>query len=60
MSISRQEEIISALWVICSLLAFGLHFDLAGWLFGVKAGLDIVFSLCFAAKEARKKKAVVN
>lgn len=60
MTISRQEEIISALWVICALLAFGFGFQAAGWVFGVKAALDTVCSLSFAAKEAWKKKQVVK
>ena len=55
MSTSRQEEIISALWMICALLAFGFGFKVAGWLFGIKAGLDTVCSLYFAIVEFKKR-----
>ena len=40
MSLSRQEEIISALWAICAVMAFAAGFSLWGWLFAIKAGTD--------------------
>jgi len=54
-SISKQEEIISALWFICSLLAFIAGFKIAGWFFAIKAGGDMIFALVFAYKEAIKE-----
>lgn len=51
MSISRQEEIISALWAVCALLAFGYGFTVWGWLFTVKAASDALCSVGFAIIE---------
>jgi hypothetical protein len=51
MSVSRQEEIIAALWVICSLLAFLNGFVVAGWLFGAKGGIDLICSIYHGVRE---------
>ena len=40
MSISRQEEIISVLWIIAAILAFGHGFTVWGWVFAIKAAID--------------------
>jgi hypothetical protein len=55
MSISRQEEIISVLWLIAALLAFNGGYAVLGWMLTTKAGLDCVTSLFFAFKEVMAK-----
>lgn len=52
MSISRQEEIIAALWAIAALIAFGSGFATWGWVFAIKAALDTVASIVIGTKEA--------
>ena len=56
MSISRQEEIIAALWAICAVLAFGFDFTVWAWIFTVKAVSDTVIAIKFALVEIRKNK----
>lgn len=56
MSNSIQEEILAALYMICALLAFGLGFDVWGWIFSVKAAADTWFALKAAIKELRDEK----
>jgi hypothetical protein len=51
MSVSRQEEIISVLWIIASLIAFGNGYTGWGWVFAVKGGLDTLTAIRFAIKE---------
>lgn len=53
MSISRQEEIISVLWIIAALIAFGLEFNGCGWAFAIKGAADVATSIWFAFKEAK-------
>lgn len=55
MSRSIQEEIISALWAICALLAFGFGFTGWGWAFAIKAAADAAWSIGYAVKEAMKE-----
>lgn len=52
MSISRQEEIIAALWAVCAVLAFGSGFQLWGWLFAIKAATDTAAAIWFGVAEA--------
>jgi hypothetical protein len=47
-SASHREEIISALWAICALLAFGFDFFVWGCVFTIKAATDLMCS-CFNA-----------
>lgn len=56
MNISRQEEIISVLWLIAALLAFNGGYNVLGWLLAVKAGLDCVTSIFFAVRELASKR----
>jgi hypothetical protein len=51
MDVSRQEEIISILWIIAALIAFGNGFDGWGWAFAIKGGLDTATAIWFAIKE---------
>ncbi len=51
MSVSRQEEIISVLWIIASLIAFGNGYTGWGWAFAVKAVLDTFTAIYFAIQE---------
>ena len=52
MSISRQEEIISVLWLIAALLAFDGGYRVLGWMLYVKAGLNYITSLVFVVRES--------
>jgi len=54
MNNSKEEEVISALWAICALLAFGFGFTVWGYGFAAKAFLDMVCSILSAIKENRK------
>jgi hypothetical protein len=54
MSISRQEEIISVLWLIAALLAFNGGYVVFGWVLAFKAGLDCLCSIHMAVKEIAK------
>ena len=51
MSHSIQEEILCALWVIASVLSFGLGFKTWGWVFAVKGVFDCMASIGFAIEE---------
>jgi len=51
MSISRQEEIISALWALCALVAFSNGYTVWGWIFAVKAAADTVCAIRYGVKE---------
>lgn len=55
MSISRQEEILSALWCIAALLAFGFEYETWGWVFAVKATTDTMCAIYFGIKEGKPK-----
>ena len=52
MNTSRQEEIISALWIIASLISFGNDFTTWGWIFAIKGGMDVAISIWYAGKDA--------
>lgn len=56
MSFSRQEEIISALWAIASLIAFSSGYNLFGWIFCIKAATDTFCSVYYALSEISKDK----
>lgn len=56
MSISRQEEIISTLWIIAAVLAFSAGYTLWGWAFAIKAFLDFLCALAYGYKEAVSRK----
>jgi CHASE2 domain-containing sensor protein len=62
MSNSKQEEIISALWVIAALLAFGNGFFVWGWVFAIKAALDTACAILYGISEviAEKRTATPN
>ena len=45
MSISRQEELISALWVICAILCFEFGHPIWGWIFTTKATFDTLAAI---------------
>lgn len=51
MSVSRQEEIIAALWAICAVLCFSFGHVMWGWVFSVKAIMDTLSSIHYAVKE---------
>ena len=51
MSHSIQEEILCVLWVIASVLSFGLGFKTWGWVFAVKGVFDCMASIGFAIEE---------
>lgn len=51
MSKSRAEEIISALWGLCAITSFGFGFSVWGWIFTIKAAIDVCCSIYFAVKE---------
>lgn len=53
MSISRQEEIIALLWMICAILAFGFNFNAWGWIFAIKSTLDHFCIIYFAIREIK-------
>ena len=46
---SVQEEIVGALWAICSLLAFTNGYNVWGWVFFIKSAFDISCSIRYAA-----------
>jgi len=52
---SIQEEVITALWVIAALLAFGFGFPVWGWIFTVKAVVDFILTLRYAYKELQEE-----
>lgn len=56
MSVSRQEEIIAALWAVCALLAFGSGFTVWGWIFAVKAATDTACSINCGIREILKER----
>lgn len=58
MSVSRQEEIISALWAICAVLCFSFGHVTWGWVFAVKATVDTIFSIhCAISESLQERKA---
>ncbi len=59
MNVSRQEEIISALWVIAALMAFTGGFKVWGWIFAIHAGFSCLCSIRYAAIEIAAKKAKI-
>jgi len=54
---SNQEEIITALWTICALLAFGFGHRFWGWVFSAKAVGDLICVIHFAREEIREDRA---
>ena len=52
MSISRQEEIISMLWIIAALIAFVNGYTWWGWIFAIKGGTDTLCAIHFGIKES--------
>jgi hypothetical protein len=54
MNISRQEEIISVLWIIAAILCFEFDHKVWGWVFAIKGGMDTLSSIWCAIKELRK------
>jgi hypothetical protein len=50
MTKAHHEEIIAMLGSIAAVLAFGFGFEVAGWAFMAKAGLDILCSIKTAWK----------
>ena len=56
MSDSKVEEIIGALWFICSVLAFSGGYTLAGWLFGIKGTGDLMCSIYSAWQEIKAER----
>lgn len=56
MSVSRQEEIISVLWIIAALIAFGNGYTTWGWIFAIKGGLDTTTAIWLGVKEAISEK----
>ena len=57
MSASRQEEIISVLYVIAALLAFNGGYVGWGWIFAVKAACDCACAIWLGWKEIKAEKA---
>lgn len=55
MSISKQEEIISVLWAIAALTAFGFGYEIWGWIFAVKAASDAAWAIYSGIDEALRK-----
>lgn len=55
MSKSIQEEILSALWALASLLAFGFDFPTWGVIFSIKAALDMGCAFKAAIEEIREE-----
>ena len=51
MSISRQEEMISVLWIIAALIAFGNDYQVWGWIFAIKGAFDTVIAIRFGIQE---------
>jgi len=56
-SVSRQEEIIACLWLIACLLAFGFGYNVVGWIFGIKASIDLIGVILIALKEIKNGRA---
>ena len=56
MSISKEEEIIATLWIIAALIAFGNGYNGWGWVFTIKGGLDLVYSIFYGMKEVTRKR----
>jgi hypothetical protein len=46
-----QEEIISVLWIIAALLAFADGYTVFGWVFAIKATIDMVFAIHYGIRE---------
>ena len=51
MSISRQEEIVSILWIIAALIAFSSGYTTWGWIFAIKGGIDTLCAVYFGIME---------
>jgi hypothetical protein len=60
MNISRQEEIIAALWCIASLLSFNGGYVGWGWFFAIKSGSDIIYALRHVRKELLEERKAHN
>jgi hypothetical protein len=60
MKLSRQEEVICALWTIAALLAFSNNFSVAGWLFLVKAVADFLYVLRFSIVEIKAERGILR
>ena len=56
MNISRQEEIISALWIIAAILCFNGGHPVFGWGLLVKGILDSACAVVFALIEIKRLK----
>ena len=54
MSESRQEEILTALWLCAALLAFNCGFEWVGWVLSVKVLFDAICALSLAWKEFKE------
>ena len=56
MAVSRQEEIIAALWAICAILSFSSGYEFWGWFFAIKSIADTLCSIAYVKKEIREEK----
>jgi hypothetical protein len=56
MDVSRQEEIIAALWAIASILSFGFGYNEFGGALALKAGFDIITTIKCAYREIKNEK----
>jgi len=49
---STTEEVISALWMIASIISFGFQFDAMGWFCAIKSASDMCASIWLGWNEA--------
>ena len=53
MSSSYSEQIVCLLTSICAILCFGFGFNVAGWVFFVKAVIDYISSWIDALRDSK-------
>lgn len=56
MHLSRQEEIIGALWAIAAIAAFGNGYAVAGWIFTIKSVSDILCSVLYSFNKIKAER----
>jgi hypothetical protein len=54
------EEIIGVLWLIAALLAFGQSYVFWGYVFSVKAAMDMMCTIIFAVRHLKEKENAVE
>lgn len=56
MSDTIQEEILGVLYLIAALLAFGMGYNVIGWLVSIMALISFIGAMYHAVKEIKENK----